>query len=60
MLVSIGGLLINVGTASFVINVIPAVSGFTQIQWDNIGFVAATVLSLAWNFVGYKFVVFRS
>lgn len=59
LLVSVGGLLVNVGTAAFVIHVIPSISGLSQVQWDNVGFLAATVLSLTWNFVGYKFLVFR-
>ena len=59
LLVSVGGLLVNVGTAALVIHVVPSIGGLNQVQWDNVGFAAATVFSLAWNFIGYKFLVFK-
>jgi putative flippase GtrA len=58
-LVSALGLLINVGTASFIVNVFSPLSGITAEAWANVAAVTATLLSLVWNFLGYKFVVFR-
>ncbi len=58
LFVSIVGFGINLGTATIVINVFPRPSTFSASQWDNIGFLAATFVALAWNFIGYKFWVF--
>lgn len=58
--VSIIGFGVNVGTATFVINFLAPVGGMSPERWANVGFLAATVLSLAWNFVGYKFWVFAA
>jgi len=57
--VSIVGLVINVGVASLVINTVSPVAGLSTTQWANVGFLAATFTALAWNFVGYKFFVFK-
>jgi putative flippase GtrA len=58
-LVSVLGLLINVGVASLVVNVVGPLWGANPALWANIGAVTATVISLLWNFVGYKFFVFK-
>lgn len=58
-LVSIGGLFVNVGTASFVVNVIGPQFGFSLALWANIGAITAAFGSLAWNFLGYKLIVFK-
>jgi len=57
--VSIVGLGINVVTAHVVINVVGSQGGLTPGQWANVGFLAATALSLIWNFLGYKLWVFK-
>ena len=59
-LVSVIGLLINVGVASLVVNVVGPLGGATPALWANVGAIAATVISLLWNFVGYKFFVFKA
>jgi|SRR3989344_8261201 len=56
--VSIVGFLINVGTAALVVN-FGHFSGVTPAAAANIGALAGTILGLAWNFVGYKFFVFK-
>jgi putative flippase GtrA len=60
--VSCVGFAINVGVASLVVNVIsksfPGL-GFSAKFWANIGALAATFCAMAWNFVGYKFIVFK-
>jgi len=63
--VSLIGFGINIGLASFVVNVINPISLIGPIglitpeRWANIGALAATIISLVWNFVGYKFIVFK-
>jgi putative flippase GtrA len=60
--VSAVGFAINVGVASLVVNVISPhfpVSGISQTIWANIGALAATFCAMVWNFVGYKFFVFK-
>ncbi|MDD5731534.1 MAG: GtrA family protein [Patescibacteria group bacterium] len=58
-LISIVGFIINVGSASIVVNLIPNFLGVAPQIWGNIGALAGTFLGLAWNFLGYKFVVFE-
>lgn len=59
-IITIIGALINVGTTYSVINFIKPVGGLTQLSWDNVAAVLATVLNLTWNFVGYKVIVFKN
>lgn len=54
------GFLINVGVASFMVNLVDAPSGFSPVMWANAGAVIATLSSLLWNFLGYKFLVFAN
>ena len=57
ILVNLIGLVINIGLASLV-----ARNGYGRadfIIWANIGAVMATGASLLWNFLGYKFFVFK-
>ncbi|MFA5099219.1 MAG: GtrA family protein [Candidatus Paceibacterota bacterium] len=57
--VSVIGLGFNLGAASLVVNYFGAPSGISPELWANIGAVSATLVSLVWNFVGYKVVVFK-
>ena len=59
LVVSAIGLFINVGVASFVVNSIGAPGGVSDALWANIGALIAVAASLVWNFLGYKFIVFR-
>lgn len=62
-LVSAIGFGINITVASLVVNFIGPqlcfADGFTEKMWGNIGAVAATFAGMAWNFAGYKFIVFK-
>lgn len=57
--VALAGLLINVGVASLVVNLIGPCFGLSEKIWANAGAVAASLIGLAWNFLGYKFWVFK-
>jgi putative flippase GtrA len=58
-LVNLLGFGINVGTASFVVNVIGAPAGISLEVWANVGAATASIAALLWNFIGMKFVVFK-
>lgn len=57
--VSIVGFIINVAVASFVFNYIHPFTGMGSEQWGLIGAAAGSILGLFWNFLGYKFLVFK-
>lgn len=58
-IVSLIGFCINVGIASFVVNVISTPAAISPKIWANIGAAAGSIAGLAWNFVGFKFIVFK-
>lgn len=57
--VSLVGFGINIAIASLVVNVMGAPQAISSARWANIGALSATVISLIWNFIGYKFFVFK-
>lgn len=57
--VSIIGFGINVSIASLIVNIIGAPENISPERWANIGALSATIISLVWNFIGYKFFVFK-
>ncbi|MDP3998981.1 MAG: GtrA family protein [bacterium] len=59
LMVNLVGLGINVGSASFVVNVLGAPAGVSPALWANIGAISSVFISLFWNFIGMKFIVFR-
>ncbi|RJQ14044.1 GtrA family protein [Candidatus Parcubacteria bacterium] len=59
LVVSIIGLLINVAVAGFVVNVLGPQGGLRVEVWANVGAIIATFAALVWNFLGYKFIVFK-
>ncbi|PIR69412.1 MAG: hypothetical protein COU47_03515 [Candidatus Niyogibacteria bacterium CG10_big_fil_rev_8_21_14_0_10_46_36] len=59
-IVSVIGLLINVGAATLVVNVVGAQFDLGANAWANVGAVAGSAAGLLWNFIGYKLIVFKS
>ena len=57
--VSVIGFVVNVGIASLIVNAVPALFGANPVVWANVGALVGTLLAFTWNFVGYKFFVFR-
>jgi putative flippase GtrA len=53
------GLLINVGIASFIVNVIGPQFGITEKIWATFGAIIAAFFTFLWNFFGSKFIVFK-
>lgn len=73
--VSLIGLVINVGAASLIVNGVEPIDSLINLAgsllslggismseaqiWANIGTLSAIIISLVWNFFGYKFLVFK-
>lgn len=57
--VSIVGFGLNVVIASLIVNFISPLGGMSEQLWANVGAIIATVISMIWNFIGYKFFVFH-
>jgi putative flippase GtrA len=55
-IVSVVGFIVNVLVASLVFK---SIAGFSADQAGLLGAAAGSVAGLAWNFVGYKFIVFK-
>lgn len=60
LVVTFFGLLINVGVASFLVNIIGPPAGITPRLWATVAALGSISISMFWNFAGYKFIVFSS
>ena len=58
-LVTLIGLGFNVGVASLIVNVVGPQFGLSNKLWANVGGIAAVFAVTAWNFISYKFIVFK-
>jgi putative flippase GtrA len=59
LIVTLLGFLINVGIASGIFKLFKPIAGLNYDQWAILAAVMATALSMSWNFLGYKFIVFE-
>ncbi len=59
IMVSLIGAAINITVASLIVNLIGPQWGISSMLWANIGAACGSVVGLAWNFLGYKFIVFK-
>ncbi|MFA5926510.1 MAG: GtrA family protein [Parcubacteria group bacterium] len=62
LFVSIIGMVINVTTASLIVSYISPAVTFIKLSgkiWGNLGAVGGSAVGLIWNFIGYKFWVFK-
>lgn len=57
--VTLIGLLINGGIVYMISTWVSPMFGLSAPAWANVAKVVATAISLIWNFLGYKFIVFR-
>lgn len=53
------GMSLNAAIVYYFSTYVNPIFGITEIIWLNIGNIAATVVSLFWNFFWYKYLVFR-
>jgi putative flippase GtrA len=58
-LVTLVGAVLNIAIASLTVDYIGPQFGIDRITWGKIGGIGATIIVFAWNFVGYKFFVFK-
>ena len=58
-LVTLGGLLIHISVSSLIVNIIGTQWGLSEKVWANFGKIIAVFCGFLWNFLGYKFVVFK-
>lgn len=58
-LVTFIGLGINVFIANLIVNIIGPQWGLPAKLWANLGGIGAVIITFAWNFIGYKFFVFK-
>lgn len=59
-MVSLVGFVINVSIASYIFKAITPMAGLNTNQWAIIGAAVASISGLVWNFIGYKFIVFKA
>tara|TARA_Y100000310_G_C20670673_1_gene810096 strand:+ start:588 stop:1181 length:594 start_codon:yes stop_codon:yes gene_type:complete len=58
-LVTLIGLVINITIASLVVDYVGPQFGLSDELWANVGGIAAAFGTVLWNFLGYKFLVFK-
>jgi putative flippase GtrA len=56
--ISLTSLFINVGVAAFIFQTFSYVPLLTETRWEILAAGVGTVVSMTWNFLGYKFIVF--
>jgi putative flippase GtrA len=49
---------VNVGLATLISSVGP-LGGLSTVQWAQVSALSATMISMVWNFIGYKLIVFK-
>ncbi len=59
LIISVIGILINSGILYMITTWLKPMFGLNEVYWANSGKILATVVSLIWNFLGYKFIVFK-
>jgi putative flippase GtrA len=59
LIITIVGLLINDGVASFLVNVLGPIDGFSAVLWANLSALAGVAAAFLWNFCGYRYIIFK-
>ena len=50
---------IQIGVAHILVNVIGPCCGINHLVWGNVGKIGGIIIASCWNFLGYKFIVFK-
>ncbi len=50
---------IQTGIASLIVNTLGPQLGASSLIWANVGKIGGIIVASAWNFIGYKFIVFK-
>lgn len=59
IIVSVIGFGINLGVDYAIVNMMAPFAGIGAKTWAQIGALVAAIIALFWNFLGYKFIVFK-
>jgi putative flippase GtrA len=59
IIVSVIGLVLNAAVAGFLVIVVGPMGGIKVKTWASVSAAVASVCVMAWNFIGYKFWVFK-
>lgn len=59
LIISIIGISLNSGIVYGITTLIKPVFGFSSVIWANLAKAFATGVAMTWNFIGYKFIVFK-
>lgn len=59
LFISLGGLALSMYTAELVVVKIGSQFGISNTIWSNIGNISAMIITILWNFTGYKLIVFK-
>lgn len=59
IMISVIGLILNAAVAGFLVIVIGPLGGIKVKTWASVSAAVASICVMAWNFVGYKFWVFK-
>ncbi|MEK7465442.1 MAG: GtrA family protein [Patescibacteria group bacterium] len=59
-LFTVGGVILNSGVASLIVNGIGAPQGVAPELWANVGALGGVAVSFLWNFLTYRRIVFRA
>lgn len=57
--VTLTGLLINTGIVFFMTSVVGAPAGVSAAVWENVAKASSIIPNVTWNFIGYKFFIFK-
>lgn len=60
IIVSLVGFSLNVGVSTLIVNLVGPQFGIGEQLWANVGAFGGTLIGLAWNFLGYKLIVFKT
>jgi putative flippase GtrA len=59
IMISVIGLILNAAVAGFLVIVVGPMGGINVKTWASVSAAVASICVMAWNFLGYKFWVFR-